>query len=176
MKPRGFTLLETLVVVFIVGIIASVVLPQFTPSNSYKLKTASNELANALRFARVEAIRTATPHGVDYTDASKLLQVYRLDTTSTHQYDVYHPVDKKLLWLDYSTTGDQAPVQLDSVTLQYGGNATNRIYISFDEYGTPRFLNGTLYDMLDNATIILSDAGQTSTITVSPMTGRVTVL
>lgn len=173
---RGFSLLELLVVMLILGIIASVVVPQLSSSDSYKLEIASRELANALRFAREEAIRTGTPHGVDYTAATKLLQVYRLDTSATHQYDVYHPVDKQLLWLDYSATGEQAPVQLDTVTLLYGGSASNRTYISFDEYGTPRYLNGPIYEMLDNATFVISDAGQTSTINVSPMTGRVTVL
>lgn len=173
---RGFTLIETLVVMFIIGIIASAVLPQLTSSDSYKLEIASRDLVNALRFAREESIRTRTSHGVDYTAASKLLQVYRLDSSNTHQYDVYHPVDKKLLWLDYSAAGNQAPVQLTTVTLLFGGSGSNRTNLCFDEYGTPRYLNGATYQMLDNAAFILSHSGQTRTITVTRMTGRVSVL
>jgi len=175
MKPRGFTLVETLVVMFILGIITSVVLPELSSRNSYELDLASRNLTDAIRFAREETIRTGVVHGLDYTQASDLLQVYRVDSGGTHQYDVYHPVDKQLLWLDYSATGNQAPVKLLSVTLRYGGNLTDRNALEFDTYGTPRYLNGTGYEMLDTGEFKLSDGTQNRKIIVSSMTGRVTI-
>ena len=172
---RGFTLVETLVVMFILGIIASVVLPELSSRNSYALDLASRNLTDAIRFAREETVRTGVVHGLEHLPASKQLKVYRVDSSGSHQYDVYHPVDKQLLWLDYAAMGNQAPVKLQSVTLRYGGNVTDRNVLEFDTYGTPRYLNGAGYEMLDTGEFKLSDGSQNRKIIVSSMTGRVTI-
>lgn len=179
---QGFTLLELMIVVFILSVTAVVAIPNLSTTDSYKLDKAGSELADAIRFARAEAIRTGSPHGVWYFSSASTISVYRVVYYTilgfpipTPTYDIRHPVDKKLYNLDYSNNGNQAPVELRSVALQYGGNDTNREYIAFGPSGTPRYLSGSTYQMLDNANIVLAYGGQIRTVNVSPMTGRVTV-
>ena len=88
-----------LVVMFILGVIASVVLPEFSSRSSYKLETASRELVNAIRFAREESIRTGNPHGIILSSTDETAKVYEL-IAGTATYNIYHPIDKKLYTLD----------------------------------------------------------------------------
>jgi prepilin-type N-terminal cleavage/methylation domain-containing protein len=175
-RQRGFTLLELMIVVFILSVTAAVAIPNLSTTDPYKLDKASSELADAIRFARAEAIRIGEPIGVWYFSSTSSFALYRVVYVlglPVPVYDIRHPVDKKLYSLDYSANGNQAPVKLNSVTLHYGGDTTNREYISFDKHGTPRYLSGSTYQMLDTASIVLGYAGQTRTVNVSPMVGRV---
>ncbi|HTS21493.1 MAG TPA: GspH/FimT family pseudopilin [Casimicrobiaceae bacterium] len=58
---HGFTLLEMLVVLMLMGIIASVVIPIFGPGvSTLELKRSARELAAGLRLARSQAIAQRT--------------------------------------------------------------------------------------------------------------------
>jgi Tfp pilus assembly protein FimT len=54
---EGFTLLQTLIVIIIIGIISAIAVPNMTVMlKSYRLKSAANELASTIQLARVTAI------------------------------------------------------------------------------------------------------------------------
>jgi general secretion pathway protein H len=58
-RGRGMSLLEILVVLAIMGIVASLVLPMFGPGvPTSELKAAARQLASGLRLARSEAMAT----------------------------------------------------------------------------------------------------------------------
>ncbi len=174
----GFTLLEMLLVVVIIAITASVALPDFSLGQHYKLETATRDLAQAVRFAREEAIRTKKSHGVNYESAQGLIKVYRLDTSTvppTPVFDVYHPIDKTLYTLDYSANGKYAPISIYSSALLFGGNTTFRYQLQFDEFGVPNYYNAGAYEMLDSAQFSLTDGTAKMAVLISPMVGRVTM-
>jgi prepilin-type N-terminal cleavage/methylation domain-containing protein len=59
---RGFTLVETLMVIVMVGILIGIALPRFRQSRGrYQLDTAAYQLAGDLRRAQIEAIRRNQP-------------------------------------------------------------------------------------------------------------------
>jgi type II secretion system protein H len=59
---RGFTLVETLMVIVLVGMLMAIALPRFrNQRNRYWLDTAAYQLAGDLRRAQIEAIRRNQP-------------------------------------------------------------------------------------------------------------------
>jgi prepilin-type N-terminal cleavage/methylation domain-containing protein len=59
---RGFTLVETLMVIVLVGMLMAIALPRFrTQRNRYWLDNAAYQLAGDLRRAQIEAIRRNQP-------------------------------------------------------------------------------------------------------------------
>ena len=59
LRSRGVTLPELLIVLTILGVAAAVAIPSLSSSNPQTLDLAAEEFANAMRFARSEALRTA---------------------------------------------------------------------------------------------------------------------
>lgn len=98
-SQTGLTLLELTQVIAILAIVALVALPQLSATDPARLDVAAHEFAEAIRFARSEAIRRGVPMGFRQQNGQKRMRVYSLDTGTspwTVIYDVYHPVTKKL--------------------------------------------------------------------------------
>lgn len=56
MKSEGFTLVELVVIIILLGIIAAVALPAFFNLSDYRTGTAYNEVAGAVRYAQKLAV------------------------------------------------------------------------------------------------------------------------
>lgn len=99
---RGFSVTELLLVVAVIAVIAAMAVPSFTDIHVRRLEAASSEVANALRHARNESIRTAIPHGVRKLSGQNVISVFRLDTgpnPPVEVFDVSHPVDRGGLYI-----------------------------------------------------------------------------
>ena len=178
-RSYGVTLVELLVVISILGVVALVAIPNFSSTtDTKKLELAATEVANAIRFSRSEAIRTGKAHGVHAETLAQRLRVYEVKEilgVPIPDYSVRHPIDKKLFHLLLDQDSSLLGMQLSSVTFNYVGFATPVELLSFDNTGLPKhnFL-GAVY-MLETATVVVSDGSQQKTVSVAPMTGRVTV-
>ena len=71
-RPRaGFTLIELLIVIVLLGLLLAMALPSFNAVlQRYRVSTAATQIANALQFARIEAIRTSDSITVSRIDAA----------------------------------------------------------------------------------------------------------
>jgi type II secretion system protein H len=61
-RASGFTLIEILAVVLIMGFVATLVIPAVGARSSAALRNQANHLANDLEFARQRTVMTAVPH------------------------------------------------------------------------------------------------------------------
>ena len=135
---KGVTLIEMIVVVTIIAVFAVVALPSFTSSEKYQLEAAAQQFADAIRFARSEAIRTGNAYGVYIRDDLQKISVYRVDTGTnpwTPIYDVYHPVTKQIYTIDLNNdSASSVDSIVESFTYQ-GGSCTNERYTNFNNNG-----------------------------------------
>jgi type IV fimbrial biogenesis protein FimT len=69
LRQRGFTVIEVLLVIVVIGVLLSIAAPSFvTFTSSQKVKTASFDLYAAMMFARSEAIKRRVNVTVKPTD------------------------------------------------------------------------------------------------------------
>ena len=182
-NQQGLSFIELMIALLVLAIIAAVALPGLSSNDYAKLDVAASEVAEAIRFARLESIRTASPYGVNVDDGNDRVRVYSLVYKEifsfpiwTPTYDVYHPVDKKLYTLNLKTDIKTSGVDLQSYSILYTDSGTNQAYLGFNSNGNPKKSVGNTDYLLDGtATITLAYSGQTRIISVAPITGRVTV-
>lgn len=173
---RGYSLLELVAVVFILGIAASVAIPHISTVDPDGLDIAAEEIAQAMRYARSEAIRTGEPRGFRQSTSNRRIRVFRPDTTTspwTLNYDVYHPVSKKLYDIELDAHPFAAVSSISHNTVYRGTcNTTENVY--FDEGGVPRCADPETV-LLDQFDVTLTLDGHSRTVTLHGVTGRVTV-
>ncbi len=175
-SEHGFSLLELLIVVTILGIAAAVAVPDISTTNTTKLDLAAEEIAEAMRFARSEAIRSGQPRGFRQQSGAKRIRVFRPDTSVSPWnpvYDVYHPVSKKLYDVDLDTHPFASAGAITRTPIFLGTcNVNGNIY--FDNSGIPR-CNDPETVLLEQLDITLTLGKHNRVVTLSGITGRVTV-
>lgn len=176
-RERGYSLIEMVIVVAILSAIAAVAVPGFSSNDESKLELAVADIADAIRFAHSEAIRTGEPHGINADYFAKRIRVYHLDTSVDPfvlHYDMYDPLTKQLYDLRFNTGAND--VEIASVYIKFKGAFFPTSFLGFSGgTGLPKYNGSGTVRMLETAYIDLSLDGVTKRISVSPMTARVTV-
>ena len=181
LRNRGFTLTELLVVVIILATLAVVAVPQLRSTDPYKLDLAATRLAEAIRLARSQSMRSGDVYGVTIDHVTQRVQVQRYDTTTDPVSAVetlYHPVDRQLLDFDFDTLAMTSGVQITNSQdiFDYSGTGRRRTVL-FDNQGTPIWIlaSGPTTHALAAGIVELSLDGQQQTVEIAPYTGRVTI-
>jgi MSHA pilin protein MshC len=92
-RHKGFTLIELVMVILLIGILSAVAIPKFFNLNDYHERAAYDELAGALRYAQKLAVASGCVVRVSTGASDYKLQQHATDcTTGAFAPIVGHPV------------------------------------------------------------------------------------
>ena len=161
-QGRGFTVIEILIVVVIIGIAAMIAVPMMSSAGSIQIRAAANMIAADLEYAKSMAISRGQNFSVVFDKSIESYSIKNQDGDI-----IPHPVKKGF---DYviNFQSDSRLNRVDIVDADF--DATSEI--KFDYLGIPYSGDGT---PLNNGIITLQAAGITKKITVEPVTGYITI-
>ncbi len=175
-RQAGFSLLELTLVVLILGIMAAVMIPDSSPSTEHRLDLAAQIQADAMRFARSEAIRRGEPMGFRQENGPRRMRVYRLDTSTapwTTIFDVHHPVTKQPydILLGHNPTTENVTVTANP---DFAGICNTPGTVYFDKHGMARCADPENV-RVNQYEVTLTLAGSSRTVTLHGPNGRVRI-
>lgn len=160
----GFTLVELLIVVVVLGIVAAVAIPTVGASlASSRLPTAANVLAADIDFCASECItRPSSPRGILFDTANNKYSVIDLSTNNA----IAHPADSKPFINDFASGRN---LQLTGVSLaSVVSNSANTTLLTFDQYGKPLLTSPLLITLQYKTSLMI--------VSVAPTTGDVSIV
>ncbi len=187
-RARGYTLAELVLVLALISVLALAAIPLAAPSADQRLDATAQEVIDALRYARIEALRTGTFYGADFSvdpaTGKRRVRVFRSDSATPPNpvYDVIHPLDKKLYDKQLAGGSATAGVTISAATFYYQSGAATpvaRDWAAFDAGGTPDYYpdagNYAAYSSPPYVSAVTLDyQGRSVQVLLHPLTGRVT--
>lgn len=149
----GFSLLELVLVLSVVGLLAVFALPRLTSAPGVTLSAVAAQVAGSIRYAQSLAMSRG--------------QRYRVAFTAT-SYQVTDGGGGAVLQPGGSGMG---PVSVTPATLSGFNPPLTAGYVAFDTRGAP-YVSATL-PLAAAATIVITSGTDTASVTVAPETGRV---
>ena len=187
-RAPGYSLAELLLVLALLSVLALAAIPAAAPSADVRLDAAAQEVINALRYAQIEALRTGSFYGADFSvdpaTGTRRVRVFRTDTAVPPNavYDVRHPLDKNLYDNQLVTGSATAGVTISAAAFYYQSGITTPIardWAAFDAAGTPEYYpdagNYAAYSAAPYVSAVtLVYQGRSVQVLLDSATGRVT--
>ena len=174
---RGYTLLELVVVVSIVSVLAAVALPRMSAGDVERLDSATSRIAELVRFARAEAIRTGTPVYLEINRDLDQIHVAEADLsgpTALPGQTLRDPITKQLLNQALSEVVSTSGIDVTDRPFDYSSGGKIDMVV-FDAQGLPFMKSSDSFLHLQVGGIKLEIGGIQRQILVAPVTGRVTL-
>jgi MSHA pilin protein MshC len=149
----GFSLLELVAVLSIVGLLAVFALPRLTSAPGVTLSAVAEQVAGSVRYAQSLAMSRGQRYRVAFTATS-----YQI--TDGGGAPIVQPM-----------TSGTGPVSVAPATLSGFNPPLTAGYVAFDTRGAP-YVSATL-PLAAAATIVITSGSDTASVTVAPETGRV---
>lgn len=159
-QSAGFTMIELVLVIILIGIMAVVAAPRLGSLDAYNVTRASSELVEVIRYAQEQAMANVAVDLQVVTGGGDEYRVREYVHASSTTQEVTSPL-----------TGS-SPFINDSA--EWSNITASALSLSFDSRGYP--CNSTApcsAPMTTQQTITISAPGETRTITIEPITGYV---
>ncbi len=160
--PRGFTLLEVMVVVVILAIAAGMAVPMLSAGGATRLQAAAEMVAADLDYVKSMAISRGVQYRMTFDVAGNAYQVE--DPNGV----IGHPINKGQPFVFDFDDGRLSGVQITSA--DFDGAGQNEV--AFDSIGSPYNAAGA---PLDSGVLTLRMGDWTRTVRVEPVTGVISV-
>jgi MSHA pilin protein MshC len=161
---RGFTLLELIVVLLLVGILAVIALPRMS-QNTIELSGQAEQVARDIRYAQTLSMTRGAALG-----SQGRYCIFFTATGYQFRHNANSYATPCTTAVAHPATGSTAAIVLSGGTAVAAANLTGN-YLEFDTKGQPSSFTAPA----GNATITLSATGGPRTVVVSPVTGMATV-
>jgi type II secretion system protein H len=170
-QRRGFTLVEILTVVVILGIASAIIIPQLGSRSDLIASSASRTLMADLIYAQNRAISLQKPHYVEFNGQTYTISTR--DATGSPLYTITNPVTLDPYVVTFNATGTPlADAQIAS--FDFAG----KTMMGFDELGSPFSYDkasDTATSMTGSGTVTISSGAINLSVQVEPYTGELTV-
>ncbi len=144
---RGFTLVEFLLVILLLGLLAGGVVPRFSPS-PLGVDAAARKIRADLQYARSLAMTRGVLHGIEFTAAAPYI---------LYEQSVATPVEDPFKRTPFS----------EDLSAFGRSQVTNSLRVEFDAWGRPVTGGG--------GALTVSNGSFSRVLTVSPETGYVVI-
>jgi prepilin-type N-terminal cleavage/methylation domain-containing protein len=168
-RPSGYTLVEVLVVVVILGICSALVVPQLMAAGTLGIQAAARLVVADILFAQNEAIAAQDERWIEFDPAGNAYHLmYFNDDPTVGANEVLTQAWKNGQAENYAIDFDEDD-RFEGITLEsVKVGSADQTELRFDDLGSPVFL-------ADELKIVIAFRDQRRTVSVQPFTGRVTV-
>jgi len=161
-RAGGFTIIEVLIVVVIIGVAAAIAVPMMSSAGSMQLRAAASMVAADMEYAKSMAISRGQFYAVVFNATADSYEIQ--DASGVV---IAHPV-KKGFDYEIDFRNDGRVDRVDLVSASFNATAT----VKFDYLGSP-YDGGN--NALNSGLVTLQAGSATKTVSVEPVTGFISV-
>ena len=167
-RTRGFTLVEILTVVVILGIAAAVVIPHISDRSDLRAAAGARVVMADLLWAQNRAIATQKTHYVHFDTVAQRYSLYD-DLAMTTA--LVHPVHNEPFVQKFNYNGWMGIPDVSLYAVDFSGQQI----IAFDALGQPLAVSsdGAVTELDADGKIVLSSGTYQIQLTVKPFTGAI---
>jgi prepilin-type N-terminal cleavage/methylation domain-containing protein len=168
----GFTLIEILTVVVIIGIAGAIIVPQINSRDDLKTAAAARLVMSDLIYAQNLSITQQRNQYIAFDPTNRNYSV----ETAPSMAIVTHPVTHNPYTVTFGSGGSSGltEVQLVSASFTGQGGATSGT-LGFDELGTPLVYSSGATQIMTGGSIVVQTGGQKLRVSIEPFTGLISV-
>lgn len=163
MSRQGFTLIELVIVIVIMGIMAVSVITSGTSKGSVRLNAACYKLAADLRYAQEMAMAEQVRFGISFDTDDESYFAYRVSTGMK----ALDPQTRDDLEVEFDEMREFNDIVISSIDFSDA--------IEFGSMGEPYDGNGVALSSEGIVTLQTADGVYSMTVRIEPVTGKVTV-